>query len=355
MKHSLASDYAISYLALLSGLSISAVAVYYSVIGLVSIFSASAGPIMIMGVALEVSKLIATVWLKRHWSNAPKIMIAYLTTAVFVLMLITSMGIFGYLSKAHLDQAVPSGAIIDKVALFDEKIKTQKDTIELSRKAIAQLDSAVDQTMSRSTSEKGANKAVQIRKLQAKERSELQHDIATAQKETAILNDQRAPVAAELRKVEAEVGPIKYIAALIYGDSLDSNVLERAVRWMIILIVSVFDPMAIMLLLACQHSFREISKKQRVEELFAGIQENENFTYEKAYEEFVLPAQKVEADQKLDEAVKEAIVNSVAHGKQFPDEPEQGQQFTRTDYTPSRDFIFNGSQWVSAEQYLQPK
>jgi hypothetical protein len=165
------------------------------------------------------------------------------------------MGVFGFLSKAHLDQAIPSGDVAAKVQIFDDKIKTQQDNIKTARAALTQMDSAVDQTMSRSTSEQGADKAASLRRSQSRERSALQNDISKAQKEITILQEQRAPVASEMRKVEAEVGPIKYIAALIYGDNPEANVLEKAVRWVIILIVIVFDPLALTLLLAATKTF----------------------------------------------------------------------------------------------------
>ena len=249
------TDKLIAWMTLLSGLSISAVAVWYSVAGLISIFAAAAIPIAIMGVVLEVSKLVATIWLKQNWTIAPRIIRAYLFIAVVILMMITSMGIFGYLSKAHLDQAVPTGDVAAKVAILDEKIKTERDNIDSSRRALAQMDAAVDQTMARSDDLKGADKAAALRRSQAKERQTLQGEIAKSQKTIAALNEERAPIASELRKVEAEVGPIKYIAALLYGDNPDANLLERAVRWMIIMIVVIFDPLAVVLLLASQYSF----------------------------------------------------------------------------------------------------
>ena len=340
MKNSVYNDYFIAVITLISGLSISAVAVYYSVIGLISIFAAAAGPIMIMGIVLESSKLVATVWLKRHWNDASVLMLSYLTFSVLILMFITSMGIFGFLSKAHSDQSVPSGDIIDKVSLIDEKIKTYKDNIDTARKALLQLDAAVDQTMSRTTSEQGATHSVQIRRTQLKERNQLQQEIAQSQTEIAKLRDERAPIANELRRVEAEVGPIKYIAAMIYGDVLDSNVLERAVRWMIILIVSVFDPMAIMLLLACQHSFKEINKTKE-NTLIENIYDNDKFTIDEAHKAF-----SEEISNKNDTIVKETMINNFS-GVVFPENPEIGIKFTRTDMDPPRDFIFNGSQWIS--------
>jgi hypothetical protein len=260
------SDRAIAYLALISGLTISAVAVWYSVAGLVAIFAAAAVPIIIMGVTLEISKLVATVWLKMNWARAPKLMRAYLLSAIAVLMLITSMGIFGFLSKAHLDQAVPTGDIAAKVAIVDEKIKTERDNIEAARKALTQMDNAVDQTMARSTTEQGADKAANLRRSQQRERTTLQNEIAAAQKKIAAYNEERAPIAKDLRAVEAEVGPIKYIASLIYGENPDANVLEKAVTWVIIIIVFVFDPLAVILLLASQYSFAWFRKEEETTE-----------------------------------------------------------------------------------------
>jgi hypothetical protein len=170
-------------------------------------------------------------------------------------MLLTSMGIFGYLSKAHSDQSLVSGDAVAKVAIYDEKIKISRDNIEADRKALKQMDEAVDQVMGRSNDEKGADKAVAIRRGQQKERARILADIEAEQKKITNLNEDRAPLAAEFRKVESEVGPIKYIAALVYGDNPDSNVLERAVRLVIIMIVLVFDPLALTLILAANKQF----------------------------------------------------------------------------------------------------
>jgi hypothetical protein len=246
----------LTYLMLFVALCLSAVAAFYSIIGLTAIFAAAVIPIVIMGTILEAAKLVVTVWLHEYWGQVKRSMKCYLVPAVATLMVITSMGIFGFLSKAHLDQAVPAGDISAQVAIFDEKIKTQRDNIDAARNALKQMDAAVDQTMSRSTDEKGAERAVQIRRSQQAERNRLQQEITRAQAEIVKLNEQRAPVAAEARKVEAEVGPIKYIAALIYGDNPDANLLEKAVRWVIIILVAVFDPLAVMMLLASTESYR---------------------------------------------------------------------------------------------------
>lgn len=234
---------------------LSAVAAYYSVAGLTAIFSAATIPVIIMGGSLELGKIVATVWLHNNWRRAPFLFKAYLVPAVAVLMLITSMGIFGFLSKAHSDQSMVSGDVQAKISIYDEKIKTEKENIDANRKALKQLDEAVDQVMGRSTDEKGAEKAVQIRRGQQAERGRLLKEIEQSQKRISALNEERAPIAAEVRKVEAEVGPIKYIAALVYGDSADANLLEAAVRWVIILLVVVFDPLALTLILAANKQF----------------------------------------------------------------------------------------------------
>lgn len=244
------------YFTLLVALIIETVGAYYSITGLAAIFSGAVLPILIMGASLEVGKVTAAVWLKMYWERASVTYKLYLVPAVAFLMVLTSMGIFGFLSKAHSDQGLVSGDSQAKIAIYDEKIKTAKENIESNRKQLKQMDEAVDQVMGRSTDEKGADKANAIRKSQQRERGALAKDIEAQQKIIIQLNEEAAPLRAENRKIEADVGPIKYIAALIYGDNPDANILERAVRWVIILIVAVFDPLALVLILAAQQTLR---------------------------------------------------------------------------------------------------
>ena len=246
----------LAWLLLLTGLTISAVAIYYSVVGLTAIFSAAVIPIIIMGSALEVGKLVCASWLKANWERAPAYMKYYMISAVIILMLITSMGIFGFLSKAHNDQNLVSGDVQSKIAIYDEKIRTERENIEANRKALKQMDATIDETISRSKTDQGAVNANAMRQRQAKERTQIQADITKSQKSIAALNEERSPIAAEVRKVEAEVGPIKYIAKFIYGEhGADENMLEKAVTWIIVLIVVVFDPLAVIMLLAAQMTF----------------------------------------------------------------------------------------------------
>lgn len=251
----------IAYLALFSGLTLSIVAEFYSIAGLTSIFSAAVIPAIIMGIALGIGKIVATVWLKQNWDIAPWSVRIYLASAIVLLMLVTSMGTFGFLSKAHSDQSLVSGDVTAKIAIYDEKIKIERENIDANRKALKQMDEAVDQVMGRSQDEKGADKAVALRRTQQKERGRLLADITTAQQKITLLNEERAPIAAEVRKVEAEVGPIKYIATFVYGDT-DPAVLEKAVTWVIILIIVVFDPLAIILLLSSQISFQRFREQE---------------------------------------------------------------------------------------------
>jgi hypothetical protein len=237
-------------------ITISAVAAYYSIVGLTSIFSAAMIPIIIMGVALEVGKVTAALWLKLNWHRANLVFKLYLIPAVAVLMLLTSMGIFGFLSRAHLDQAVPSATVVEQIAFLDEKIALEKENVNVARKALQQLDKTVDETIARSSSEDAVVRAANLRRSQQAERRRLQRDIENAQSNISKYTEQRQPLAVQLRNIEVEVGPIKYIAALIYDDNVDATTLEKAVRIVTIIIVAVFDPLALILIIAGQQSIR---------------------------------------------------------------------------------------------------
>lgn len=270
----------LSYLTLFIALCLSAVAAFYSIAGLTAIFAAAVVPIIIMGSILEVAKIVTTLWLHEYWRQAKLSLKAYLVPAVAVLMLMTSMGIFGFLSKAHLDQSVPAGDVTAQVSLFDEKIKNERDTIANARTLMNQLDKAVNDISSGGDREitlrggakqtqSAAERALQVRRQQARDRAALTKTIEDAQARIVKLQEERAPIASQARKVEAEVGPVKYVAALIYGDNPDANTLERAVRWVIIMIVVVFDPLAIMMLLAATESIgwvKALRKKKEGED-----------------------------------------------------------------------------------------
>lgn len=269
--------FSFSSLTLLVALTLSAIAAWYSVLGLTAIFAAAVLPIIIMGGALEVAKVVTTVWLHKYWDKAKWTMKLYLVPAVVALAMLTSMGIFGFLSKAHIEQGVPTGDVAAQVSLIDEKIAVERANIENSRTLVKQMDEVVNrvtadpnqETKNRDgtvTVRSSAERALQIRRGQANDRARLTKEIDDAQKRIMALQEEKAPLASKLRQVEAEVGPIKYIAAMIYGDNPDQNTLERAVRWMIILIVLVFDPLALMLVLAATSSYKWEEEKWRAKQ-----------------------------------------------------------------------------------------
>ncbi len=392
---------ALGILVLLSALSISAVAIYYSIAGLVAIFAAAAIPIMVMGTVLEIGKLVTAVWLHKYWSKATWWLKSYLSIAVVVLMFITSMGIFGYLSKAHIEQTSASLESAEQLVRIETEITRYESVITRSEEKISKVENAgankndtiqdqIDREQKRIDTAydriqplvEEQNKIIQqdierkdkktepylaqisnidadlqtlsdllnrrdkesIRRLQsiigtrvdgtygtktakqvesyregllAKRESILQtiatieakdspiveaanveikrlrgiaeQEIADSNKvinklrseigsvtpdnNTDIVNaellkikeanavidtltEQKYDIEAEYRKLEAEVGPIKYIAELIYGEEVTRDLLEEAVRWVIILIIFVFDPLAVLLLIASQYTFQ---------------------------------------------------------------------------------------------------
>ena len=399
---------ALGILVLLSALSISAVAIYYSIAGLVAIFAAAAIPIMVMGTVLEIGKLVTAVWLHRYWSKAVWWLKTYLSVAVVVLMFITSMGIFGYLSKAHIEQTSASIESVEKISQLETEIARYTSIVERAEQKIAKAENAgankndtiqdqidreqkridtaydriqplvseqqkiiqseierkdkkiepylaqvssidsdlatlndllnrrdgesirrlqsivgtrVDGTYGSRTAKQvenyregliakresilktisqieakespiitAANEEIKrLRSLAEKEISDsnkvinkLRTEIGTvvtdnsteliegelikiknANAEIDALTEKKYTIEAEYRKLEAEVGPIKYIAEFIYGEEADRDLLEEAVRWVIILIIFVFDPLAVLLLIASQYTFELSNPKRR--------------------------------------------------------------------------------------------
>lgn len=250
----------------LVALCLSSVAAFYSIVGLTAIFAAAVMPIIIMGSILEVAKLTVTVWLHEYWRQCKWVMKLYLVPAVGVLMLITSMGIFGFLSKAHLDQTTPVGDVQTKVDIIDVKINNEREIMKNNQALLKQLDDVVNGIMAKGGTNEfklkdggtytrsPAELALQVRRQQARDRARITKDIDESNKKILALQEERAPIASEIRKMEAEVGPIKYIAALIYDDKPNKDLLEKAVRWVIIILVAVFDPLAVMMLLAATES-----------------------------------------------------------------------------------------------------
>ena len=291
------------FLTYLTALALSGVAAYYSVIGLAAIFPGSFWPIIIMGTVLEMAKLVTVSWLYRNWKVAHISMKTYLTVATVILMLITSMGIFGYLSKAHLEHSADNAPVVSKVQLIDEKIRVAKENLDANRKVIKQMDEQVDQTMGRSSDEKGIANSVVIRRNQQKERSRIQTENEAYQRTIAQLNEERYPLQIELQKAESDFGPIKYVAELIYGSG-ERDIVDKAVRLVIMLIMVVFDPLAVLLLIAANMSLQERKEENDVENFFKRARETARKLDEETQTGFV--AQEV-ADV-IPEAVKVWII-----------------------------------------------
>ena len=249
----------------ITAIGLSGVAAYYSVIGLAQIFPGSYWPIIIMGSVLEAAKLVTVSWLYNNWNITTRWMRYYFLIAVLLLMGITSMGIFGYLSKAHIEHSTSLSPLIEKEMIYDAKIKVQKETIEANRKNLLQLDAAVDQVMARSTDERGAERSNQIRKAQQKERLRAADEITRAQTEIQKITEEKSPISLEIKKAESDLGPIKYVAEVVY-ETQDRDLIDKAVRLVIFIIIVVFDPLAVLLLIAANQTYRKTikDKKQKV-------------------------------------------------------------------------------------------
>ena len=253
----------------LSAISISVIAAGYSIMGLATLFAGAVVPIIAMGSALEVGKLVAASWLYNNWRNklVPKTIKLYLTFAVIVLIFITSMGIFGFLSKAHLDQVQPTSSNNIKIELIDNQIKQQNLIIERANKTLTLLDSTLETYIGMEYVTRGLKE----REKQKPERDTLTLAINEASDKIAELSDQKGSLQLEQDKIEAEVGPIKYIAELIYGEQAQ-DYFDKAVRWVIIVLIFVFDPLAVLLLIAANISLR--SRKLDKEEAENKVQKD---------------------------------------------------------------------------------
>ena len=249
-------------LTLIVGLAISGVAAWYSIVGLMAIFAAAKIPIAIMGAVLEVGKLLTASWLYQFWDKTNTLLKSYFTIAVVVLMFITSMGIFGFLSKAHMDQTLSVGDNSLLIERIDRKIDREKVKITDAETVVAQLDKTV-QVLIDYDRIRGESGAIAVRESQNEERATLSNIIDQAYSKIDTLSVEKLELDKEQLELEAEVGPIKYIAAFIYGDELDKTLLERAVRWIIITIIFVFDPLAVLLIVAANMTFKEVMNRPK--------------------------------------------------------------------------------------------
>jgi hypothetical protein len=250
----------LTLLTFLSAISISIIAAGYSIIGLATLFAGAVIPIIAMGSALEVGKLVAASWLYNNWNNdVPRLLKAYLFGAIIVLIFITSMGIFGFLSKAHLDQVQPTSGNQLSIDSYNKQINQQQIIIDRAEKTLNQLDKALDVYIDKEYVTRGLKE----RNKQKEERDLLNKTIDEATSKILELNKTKNTIELEQLKIEAEVGPLKYVAELIYGDDA-KNHFDSAVRIVILILIFVFDPLAVLLLIAANISLRQWRMKKNL-------------------------------------------------------------------------------------------
>ena len=252
----------LALITLFTALAISAVAAFYSIVGLMAIFSASALSIAIMGAVLEVGKLITASWLYQNWKTIPKLLKYYLTSAVVVLMFITSMGIFGYLSKSHIDAGTNTSQLQIKLERLNNYIKSEQKTIDRAERQLDNLDKALERYVELGAVSKGLDRRLE----QEEERDILTSMVNKSQLKIDEYLDEKSEYDLEIKNFEVEVGPLKYISALIYGDDA-LNFLDSAVRIVILILVFVFDPLAVLLVVAANISINDYNNRKRRERL----------------------------------------------------------------------------------------
>jgi hypothetical protein len=246
-----------AFLALLAGLLLSGTAAYYSIIGLIAIFPGAVFAIALMGSSLELAKLVAASWLYRNWDIAPRFIKIYFIFAIIILMGITSLGTFGFLSKVHLETSIGMADNSIEIARIENQIVSEQRQLDNAQRSIETLDGMLSMNFN-------AAETNRIRNSQRQERQELNQLIKDSSARIADLNMQLAPLQKENIEVEAKIGPLKYIAELIYGDNA-KDYFDDAVRFVIILIVLVFDPLAVLLLIAANVSFMHARKNNEEE------------------------------------------------------------------------------------------
>ena len=246
-------------LTLLVALAISAVAAYYSIVGLMAIFAGATTAIAIMGIVLEIGKLICASWTFQNWKTSPLSLRTYFILAIVVLMLITSLGIFGFLSRAHITQSSPTALISERIERIDLKVDQRKTQINRYQGRLDTLDQALQRYIELGAISKGLSKIGAM----DNETNLLKTKIEGLENEIDDLSDGKYGLKTELNLAEVEVGPIRYVASMLYDDVSESQ-LEEAVRWIIVLLIFVFDPLAVVLVIAANISLRDYRRERKM-------------------------------------------------------------------------------------------
>ena len=232
----------INYLAFLTSLLVAGVAAYFSVIGLATIFAGSFWPVVIMAGALEIGKIVTAGFLHIRWSDINNWFKVYLSSAVVVLMLITSLGIFGFLAKANIEQTLQGDRFSLELSIIDKRLDAKEKELSRYEERLEGLDYIIDTARPQDRN--------YIDRRQRDERAEIAVDIDRVVSEIVVLNEDKLPLQREQLVQEGEIGPIKYVAEMIYGEDVAKDKLDNAARILIFFIIFAFDPLAILLLVA---------------------------------------------------------------------------------------------------------
>ena len=250
----------LTILLLISGLAVSIIGAYYSILGLAALFAGAYWAVVTMGITLEIAKLVTVSWLYRNWKLdlLPQSIRMYLLSAVLMLMFITSIGIFGFLSKAHLDTSAPNTGNRLLVKNIERQIESEKKAIAGAQKIVDQLDKALDKVI-----EKDADKGLVERQKQQTERNRANNIITNSSNKITQLSNQKLNYDKNQLAIDKEIGPFKYVAEILFGDADDGN-LDRAVRFVIICLLFVFDPLAVLMLVAVNVSIKEYQRNKGI-------------------------------------------------------------------------------------------
>ena len=250
----------LTILLLISGLAVSIIGAYYSILGLAALFAGAYWAVVTMGVTLEIAKLVTVSWLYRNWKLdlLPQSIRMYLLSAVLMLMFITSIGIFGFLSKAHLDTSAPNTGNRLLVKNIERQIESEKKAITGAQKIVDQLDKALDKVI-----DKDADKGLIERQKQQNDRNRANNIITNSSNKITQLSNQKLNYDKNQLAIDKEIGPFKYVAEILFGDADDGN-LDRAVRFVIICLLFVFDPLAVLMLVAVNVSIKEYQRNKKL-------------------------------------------------------------------------------------------
>lgn len=240
----------------LSAFTLAATAAFFSITGLGALYAAAFIPVVIMASSIEMGKIAATFWLHRNYKRASKTIIVALSFLVISAMAITSGGVYGFLTKGHIDQETPIIDIQLRIDRLDQRITSQNDLVQREQTRLDQLDSVIDTLIEydKISREDGARA---VRAGQQEERNAIQASIDGAYSQIETLNDQRLPLKQGVAQTEAKLGPVKYLAALFGANT------QNTIIYFTLLIVLLLDPFAILLIIATSISYtkwEEINK-----------------------------------------------------------------------------------------------